>query len=170
MKAVVFIALIGLVVCGCSMVSNGSVTDSTEIPLEGADEVRLPEHAFVEHGSGATVLVHMKKTLGFAGHPPEPIRISDQRERMGVAARHDGRVLEIATFGEWDSRIEGGAWIELRFVVPSGVRVSRAAGLQGAESAAQGWDRDNADPRAEEGKWGYVPTKPGKKWKAFVGE
>lgn len=170
MKATVLVALASLLVCGCSMVSNGSVTDSAEIPLEGAQEIRLPEHAVVEQSEGDSVVVHMKKTLSFAGHPPEPVRISDQRERMGVATRRDGPVMEIATFGEWDSRIEGGAWIELRFVVPAQIRVSRASGLQGTKSAAQGWDRDDADPRAEEGKWGYVPTKPGKKWKAYVGE
>ncbi len=163
--------LAALLLGACGMVSNGTVHDSAEIPLADVRTVRVPERAEVEFvESGTTIRAEMAKTLAFAGHPPRRMSIRETAKNMGVATRMEGDLMELATYGEWDSQIEGGAFIELTLVVPKHISVVRGTSLSGPDSVAQGWDNEDADPRGDPDTYGYVPTKPAKVWTAYPGE
>ena len=56
--------------------------------------------------------------------------------------------MTVATFGEWDSHIEGGADIKLIAVVPSGLTVERRNDLSGGKSAATR-SKENETPRSD---------------------
>jgi hypothetical protein len=91
----------------------------------------------------------MAKTLNYGGHPGELMTIRKMREDMGCASREDGDTLLIRTFGEWDSRIEGGAYITLVVVVPNGVEVEQRKGLSGPKNAGGAAARIPALPDPE---------------------
>ena len=74
---------------------------------------------------------------------------------MGCAAKADGDALVVATFGEWDSRIEGGADMTLVAVVPAGLAVEHRKELSGPKSAG----RDPNEGSAAAG-WKAVPDEP----------
>lgn len=160
-----------LAACG-SMVSNGTVTDEAVVPLSDAESLRIPKGATIElGGEKSTVRVVMVKTLSFAGHPPRKISITKGARIMGVATRRDGSVLEFATYGEWDSHIEGAAMIEsLKFIVPKGATVTTGTDLWGENSKAQGFDRDDAAPWDYPETYWYAPTKPAAGWTPYPGD
>jgi hypothetical protein len=165
------IALSFLAACS-SYGYGGTVHDEAEIPLRDVRVIRLPVGAEVCVDADADfILVQMDKTLGFVGHPPREISIREGSRIMGVATRKDGDVMEIATYGEWDSHLEGGARIEnLRFVVPQSVAVERGDGLAGEDSKAQGFERDDALPRDYKETYWYAPTKPAVGWTSYPGD
>ena len=100
----------------------------------------------------------------FAGHPPEPMSIHGARKNMGCAIRAEGDDLVVATYGEWDSQIEGGASIKLVAVVPDGVKVEKRKGLSGPDSAGQ--KRNSRNPTEAPGGYWYGPASPGEGWTA----
>jgi hypothetical protein len=63
---------------------------------------------------------------------------------MGCAYRAEGNTLVLATFGEWLTRIEGGAIARFSVSVPAGLEVETGPGLVGPDSAAQ--DRSPTTP------------------------
>lgn len=143
-------------------VENGSAYERAEFTLETARRLAVPLDAeVVEQGSGTTIQVLLKKTLGFAGHPPEKMSIRSGRNNLGLASRREGDVLVVGTFGEFGTK-EGGANMTLRFVVPKGTPLDRRAELSGGSSSVhKGQDREPRDPKL--GYW-YGPTTPTKGW------
>jgi hypothetical protein len=78
----------------------------------------------------------MEKTLDFAGHPDEAVSIEVTRTKMGCATHISGGTIEIGTFGEYDTHIEGGAFLHLRISVPVGMEVIRRDDLEGPSSVS----------------------------------
>jgi hypothetical protein len=151
-------------------VENGTAYDTAAVDPGAARTVVLPDTAAVQRTAEAGVVrLFMAKRLGFVGHPPEPISIRSGRKNMGCAVRVEGDALVIATFGEWDSHIEGGAGLRLVAVVPDGLGVGQREGLSGEKSAAR--ERKGTygtkPPDAKGGYW-YAPTTPADGWKAVA--
>jgi hypothetical protein len=148
-------------------VENGSAYDKATLDLGEVKRIAIPEGAEVVQGDdGRKIRVFLKKTLDFAGHPPEPMSIRTGRTKMGCATKVEGQTLVIATFGEWTSK-EGGARIKLLLVVPKGVEVERRKGLAGSDSAAHPAPGVSPSERGEtkDGYW-YGPTRPTDGWQA----
>jgi len=147
-------------------VENGTAHDRSVVDLWSANKVVLPDTATIRRaGEAGKVELFMAKSLSFCGHPPEPMSIHGARKNMGCAVRSEGDALVVATFGEWDSRIEGGASMKLVAVVPHQVKVERRRGLSGPDSA--GHERGGQNPtkpkNAPDGYW-YGPASPAEGW------
>ena len=100
-------------------VENGTVYDRAAIDLGGVKHVVLPSDVIIRRtGDSGKLQLFMKKTMSFHGYPPKPIRLGDVRSNMGCAFRIEGDTMVVATFGEWDSHIEGGVQLRLVAVVP----------------------------------------------------
>jgi hypothetical protein len=124
-------------------VQNGTAYDRSTVELGAAKSLVLPEGTTIRRGGAAgTVELFMGKTLSFGGHPGEPVSIRRVRAEMGCAVRAEGDALVVATFGEWDTGVEGGAWMRLLLaVVPDGLAVEHRKGLVGWDCAGQEWER-----------------------------
>jgi hypothetical protein len=150
-------------------VENGSAYDKAAIELGDFTRVILPDDAAVRHeGEAKKLQIYMKKTLGFVGHPPEAMSIRQARNYMGCAVQVEKTALVIATFGEWDSHIEGGARIKVLFVVPKGVEIEKRSKLSGENSVcSRAWEGGYLTKPVEvkEGYW-YGPASPAEGWKA----
>jgi hypothetical protein len=150
-------------------VENGSAYDKAAVELGDFAKVILPDDATVrQEGEGKKLQIYMKKTLGFAGHPPEPMSIKHARNHMGCAVQLEKTALVIATFGEWDSHIEGGARMKVLFVVPKGVEIEKRSKLSGENSiCSRAWEGGYLTKPVEvkEGYW-YGPASPAEGWKA----
>jgi hypothetical protein len=151
-------------------VENGSAYDKAAIELGDCTKVVLPDDATVrQDGEAKKLQLYMKKTLGFGGHPPEAMSIKQVRNYMGCAVQVEKTALVIATFGEWDSHIEGGARMQVVFVVPKGIDVERRSKLSGESSiCSRAWEGGYLTKPVEvkEGYW-YGPASPAEGWKAI---
>jgi len=147
-------------------VENGTAYDRGVVDLGKATKLVLPNTATVRKGGEAgKVQLFMAKTLSFGGHPGEAMSIRSGRNSMGCAVRAEGNALIVATYGEWDSHIEGGAYVELVALVPEGVEFELRKGLSGENSIGQepsrGWLAGSKDSKG--GHW-YGPTSPTEQW------
>ena len=151
-------------------IQNGSAYDGATMALDGARKLVLPDNAIIRRtGAPGEVRLFMKKTLHFAGHPPRGMGIADARANMGCAVKTDGDVLAVATFGEWDSHIEGGADMQLVVVVPQGVEVEQREGLSGPDSAGSDRiGRNMTDHRGATGGYWYGAAAPAEGWQAVL--
>lgn len=123
-----------------SKVENGSAYDRAAVHLGAAKKVVLPDDAVVQRSAEAgKVELFMKKTLAFGGHPSERMSIRDARKNMGCAVKAEEGALVVATFGEWDSHIEGGTFMRMIAVIPEGMELEQRKGLSGENSAGDGW-------------------------------
>ncbi|HEY2784091.1 MAG TPA: hypothetical protein VGJ05_03875 [Fimbriiglobus sp.] len=151
------------------MVENGSAYDRAAFDLGAAKKVVLSDWAMVRRSAETEkVVLFMKKTLNFSGHPSERVSIRDERKRMGCVVKAKEGALVIATFGEWDSHIEGGAYMRVIAVIPEGVEVEQRNGLSGEHSAGKEWP-GGRPPWPGEPKGGYVwgPGSVAGGWKAI---
>lgn len=150
-------------------VENGSAYDRAAVDLGAAKKVVLPDDAVIRRSAEAgKVELFMKKTLAFGGHPPERMSIRDARKNMGCAVKAEEGALVIATFGEWDSHIEGGAYMRVIAVVPEGVELEQRKGLSGEDSAGREWHGQwLTKPRDAKGGYWYGPASPADGWTAI---
>lgn len=149
-------------------VENGSAYDRASLDISGIGKVVVPHNAVVRRTKEEGKLdLFMKKTLSFYGHPPEPMSIRDARQNMGCAVRREEEALILATFGEWDSRIEGGAHMRLMVVLPEGIDVETKQGLSGPDSAGREWHAKylSKPVDARGGHW-YGPASQAEGWSA----
>lgn len=149
-------------------VENGSAFDKATVDLGKCTNVIVPDNAEVRRqGTANEFQVFMKKTLGFAGHPPERMSIRVVRKYMGCAVKVEGDSLMLATFGEWDSQIEGGTRMRVVLVLPQNFPVETRAGLSGPESSGREWHGEYlTKPKGvKEGYW-YGPASPAQGWMA----
>jgi hypothetical protein len=147
-------------------VENGSAFDNAAVDIESYKKLVVPDDAEVREGGGGHRLqVFMKKTLGFGGHPPSPMSIRTDRKYMGCALKAEDGTLVLATFGEWDSRIEGGADMRLVLVVPANTEVEKRPGLSGPRSAGREWHGKylTKPKEVKDGYW-YGPATPADGW------
>lgn len=136
-------------------VENGTAYDRAVVDLGEAKKIVLPDDANIQRcEEGSKIQLYIVKKLSFGGHPPESMSIHEQRKKMGCAIKTDDKVLLVATYGEWDSRIEGGAFIELVAFVPVRVEVEQRKGLSGPDSAGRGKQTSLAEG------WAAVPSVP----------
>ncbi|MDB5307454.1 MAG: hypothetical protein JWO38_1656 [Gemmataceae bacterium] len=152
-----------------SKVENGSAYDQALVELGTSMKVVLPLGTEVRRTAGeGKVQLFMRKTLGFGGHPPESMSIRGARKNMGCAVRVEDGAVVIGTFGEWDSWVEGGAYLRLIAVVPKGVEVELRRGLAGPRSRAGNGGKQpaNLPPPRGEGYW-YGPVSPADGWTAI---
>jgi hypothetical protein len=142
-------------------VMNGSAYDCSALRIKGISKIVVPSDAEVESGLAENVIViRMRKSLAFMGHPPKMVTPYVARWNMGCAWKVDGETLLLGTYGEWDSHIEGGASMRLAITAPPGLPVEKREGLSGESSSA--------DPPAsvtEDDQWyWYGPVAPGAGW------
>ena len=192
MRPTILVAALGLCLSGCSAdgdsgdpsvvfdkerapsqnVKNGTAYDRADVDPGGAKKVVLPDTAIVRRTAEVgPIRRFMAKRLGFGGHPPEPVSIRDARKNMGCALKAEGDALLVATFGEWDSHIEGGADMKLVAVVPEGRAVEQRKGLSGEKSAGREWGGVYlTKPANAKGGYWYGPASPAGGWKAVPDE
>ena len=146
-------------------VVNGSAFDCGAIELEQITTLIVPSEAVVRRTDRTrVVVVRARKNLNFAGHTGgRPINPGTARENMGSAWKRTGRTVRIGTYGEFNTHIEGGAWIDLHLEVPRGLKVDRSADLSGPWSEAGALEYSE---RLAHGKW-HAPTTPRMNWHAF---
>jgi hypothetical protein len=154
-----------------NIIENGSAFEQATIEVKKHERIFLPDDAEVRHvGHGHVVHIYMKKTLEYFGHGV-PKSIRQARNDMGCAMKADGDALWIATFGEWDTQIEGGAYMCILIEVPAGVRVEPRKGLSGPPWGGRplGIRRDLRE-RIEPGKggWQAIPAVPDPEHRAKV--
>jgi hypothetical protein len=117
-------------------VENGSVFDKAVIDLEEAEKVILPDNAKVRRMSECgKIYVFMEKQQAYHGYPPARMTLLGVRKNMGCVAKMEEDALVVATFGEWDSHIEGGRMMKIVAIIPEGVEVAYRKGLSGEGSA-----------------------------------
>jgi hypothetical protein len=147
-------------------IENGSAFDQTALEIGTCKKVVLPDDAIVRReGEGSKLRLFLKKTLAFGGHPPHSMSIRDGRKHIGCAVKAEGDTLFLATFGEWDTGHEGGVYLRVVVLVPTGIAIEERAGLSGMMSALQNRG-GHALPRLtefEEGCWN-VRASPGQGW------
>jgi hypothetical protein len=150
-------------------VENGTAYDRSVLELGKAKKVVLPDNATVRRaGEAGKVQLFMAKTLAFVGHPPEAMNLQGARKNMGCAIRADGDAFVVATYGEWDSRKEGGASMKLVVVVPDGVEVEQRKGLSGPDSTGREWQGQYlTKPKDAQGGYWYGPASPAEGWTAL---
>ena len=149
-------------------VTNGSVYDVATLNIAEYRTVRVPKGASVKQGAeDGIVRVFMEKSLFFVGFPPKPIDLFTARRSMGCAWRADGGTLQLGTFGEWDSHIEGGAGMALLLVVPPSVVVEYGDTLSGEASIAAKHEYDSRD--SDPDYW-YTADEPASGWTALPSE
>jgi hypothetical protein len=151
-------------------VENGSAFDKAIVDVTQYKIIVLPDTAAVhQDGEPGKLQIFMKKTLSFHGHPPEPMSIRLARKNMGCALQIEKDGLVVATFGEWDSHIEGGANMNVLFVLPKGHELEKRAKLSGENSVGREWNgKYLTKPReVTEGYW-YGPSIPGVGWEAIA--
>jgi hypothetical protein len=148
------------------MVENGTAYDRATIDLGNAKKVVLPDNAVVRRsGQTGKLQLFIARTLSFAGHPPKAMTVRGARKNMGCATHGEGASLVIATFGEWDSHIEGGAYMKIVALVPQVVEVEQRKGLSGPESAGQGKNGESsAIPKDAPDEYWYSSTSPADGW------
>jgi len=154
-------------------VVNGFSYEKAALQLPPNKLLVIPQEALVEKKKqGDKVEIYLEKRLNFHGHPPSPMHIRDAREYMGIASREEKDAVFIATFGEWDSRIEGGAFIRMFVCVPDKVELKKAKRLSGEESKAY-FDEDSAwmklmdSPQFKKCYW-YGAITPKEGWHRIV--
>jgi hypothetical protein len=148
------------------LVENGRAYDKAVIDTRDLKTVVLPEgpKIEIEHGGPrGRIEIFMEKVQGFGGHLGKPMSIRETRKKMGCAKKAEADKTVIGTFGEWDSNIEGGAYMHLLFRVPAGVKVETRNGLCGPYGARKG--RGGPLIREErivpgEGGWQAIPDEP----------
>jgi hypothetical protein len=121
-------------------VQNGTAYDRATFDVRGVKRIVLPAEATVRRGgSDEQVQLFMAKELQFGGHPGEAMSIGQTRKEMGCASRREGATLTVAIYGEWDSGVEGGAYVKLVAVVPDGIEVEQRPGLSKPLDAVHAW-------------------------------
>lgn len=149
-------------------VINGSAYDKAVLLPAASDMFVFPDDAIIETThEGSEIEIFIKKTLSYHGHPPGSITVLDAREAMGVSHRIDDKQFILATYGEWDSRIEGGASIRLLLRIPQEMSYTTRQGLSGSDSeACGGFGMFHTEDHVN---W-YVDAKPLDGWTAIQTE
>ena len=147
------------------LVENGRAYDRSTIDLGGLAIIVVPDDAKVERtGRGGRTEIYMEKSQSFGGHPGKQMSIRDARKRMGCVKKVEGDKLVIATYGEWDSNIEGGSFLKRLLIrVPGDMKVETRNGLSGPIKYRRGFGSPQTrDDGIEPGKnvWETIPDEP----------
>jgi hypothetical protein len=147
-----------------SIVENGKAYDRAALELNGAVAIVVPDTAKIERdGRPGYIEIYMEKSQSFGGHPAERTSIRDSRKHMGCVKKVEAGKLVVATYGEWDSNIEGGNFLtHLLIRVPADMKVEARKGLSGPIKYRRGGPPQTRDDGIEPGKhgWEIVPDEP----------
>ena len=147
---------------------NGIAYDVGTLDLEEGDSIVLPASTMViATADKSVVTLHVRKQLGWIGHPERPLGPEDARAYMGCAWRRSSGVIEFGTYGEWLGA-EGGADLQVVACVPPGTKCVLSAAHHGNDSVAQdltafgptpdgGFWRAASSPASG---WTRIPTQP----------
>jgi hypothetical protein len=149
-------------------IENGDAFDQAALDIEKYKKIILPDTAEVRReGKGTKLQIFMKKQMSFGGHPPKSMSIRTARKNMGCAVKDEDGALILATFGEWDSHIEGGASMGIEILVPEGIEVEQRSRLSGGASAGREWKGAYlTKPKEVKEGWWYGPASAAEGWKA----
>lgn len=144
-------------------VEGGSLVESAEVDLSGVDTLVFPRRVKVTRTERRDILISTRKQLGFDGHPPRSMLMKHWRDYLGVMYCRDGKRMYLFTYGEWNSKIEGGASIKLTLSVPVGLQVigNKRPPRKGPCSAQ--YPSQFTDEPATESYW-YTHTTPPPNW------
>lgn len=91
---------------------NGVAYDRAKLNSKLAESYVFPDNALIQVSADLKHIdLFIGKVLHCVGHPPDPLSVYDARKAMGLAYQVVDKEVVVATYGEWDSRIEGGAYI-----------------------------------------------------------
>jgi len=142
---------------------NGTAFDKAEVDLGDIKSVVVSHNAIVKQMDGISKMqIYTAKTLCFFGHLSQPnqLTIHGARLNMGCATSREDDTMIIGTYGEWSS-IEGGAWIDLIIVLPSGISVEKKKGLSGPDSSLHKVDDEYViTPKDRVHGFWYGPASP----------
>jgi len=171
--------LIYLIPCGCTtavrrgivytgsadaFVHNGSAFDRAELELGEHHTVVIPTRATLVRATGGnSIVIELRKSLGFMGHPEKRITIDEARQELGCAWLSKDGQLRLATFGEFSCG-EGGKSVDLEVTVPEGIAVERDDSFE--MSRADGHDvcSSKLRPSQEGGETWYAPEGSEERW------
>ena len=149
------------------MVTDGTAYDRAELDLTSLARIAVPKTATVFRSEDARhCRVIMEKTLDFAGHPDKAVSIEETRAKMGCATRTSNDTIEIGTFGEYDTHIEGGAFLHLRISVPVGMEVICRDDLEGPYSISnmalfpEQFPKQQGNSASSAARWRILPVVP----------
>jgi hypothetical protein len=133
------------------LVTNGDCYEEFQIAIpESITTISLPTCTTTQRLDGEYLVGHLKKALGWAGHPDDTkTSIDDERSKMGVAMKIKGRELLITSFGTWSS-FEGGSSVSLLVGIPTGTSIHYAKD-QPANRTAE---------RLTQEGWFVIPSRP----------
>jgi hypothetical protein len=147
-------------------VQNGSAFEKTSILALSDTLLIIPMNAIAEpNDTRDSIKLFIAKTISFGGHPPREIGIQACRNYFGAALKREKQILKIATFGEWDSRIEGAAWINMIITYPTRMKIERRTNLSGDSSESINDSKANFTGRLNgDGPYWYSSTECAAGW------
>jgi len=151
-------------------IENGTAYDKVIIELGEAKKIVLPNNAVIcRGGEPGKMKLFLAKKLSFYGHIPFSMTICGARKNMGCAVQTEGDFMKLATYGEWDSRIEGGAFLYIAAEVPADVQIEQRKGLSGWESLGHSQDKEEGffGPKGAKCGYWYGSVFPAQGWTAI---
>jgi hypothetical protein len=103
------------------------------------------------------------KELAFYGHPPRAMSIKTGYKYMGYCTQIKNDSLFLATFGEWNTHIEGFATMEYLLYVPNNIHPIKRSGLCG-ENSIGGFEDENSFIKPPADCYWYGPFQPASGW------
>lgn len=145
-----------------SNVINGIAYDLSVLTInERINKIKIPKDVIeVKNSENNEIRIFSKKIVNFWGHPPGKISPKIAREFMGFAYKENESILSIATFGEWNTKKEGGALIEFKIEVPKGIEIIKEDSLSSENSLASSYKLY----AKEDGKYWYADITPSAGW------
>lgn len=147
---------------------NGYAFDQAFLDIKQGVKIIVPHDAVVVTKQELRYPhISMMKVLQFVG--PPGMTIYEARKQMGCAMKREDETVQIATFGEWNSHIEGGAHLNLVIAVPDGMVVEKRKGLSGEKSECLNKEilGNGIFPRALAEGWGAITSTPDPEHSAF---
>lgn len=171
--------LIGFIPCGCTpavrrgivytgsadpLVHNGTAFDQAELEVGEHRTVVIPTRAtLVRATGGSSIVIELKKSLGFMGHPGKRFTIDEARREMGCAWLSKDGQLRVATFGEFSCG-DGGKSVALEVTVPEGIAVERDDRYEMSRADGYGAGGSKLRQSQEGGETWYAPERSEKHW------
>lgn len=144
-------------------VENGYVFEKGTVQLNQFNYLVVPDNAtIVSEASGTAMKIYSRKELTFFGHPSRAMSIKTGYKYMGYCTQVKNDSLFLATFGEWNSYIEGGTSMEHLLCVPNTIHLIKRSGLSGENSIGKGKTTTYIEPPAD--CYWYGPFQPGTGW------
>ncbi len=139
--------------------------DKATLEIASNTALVVPDNAKIEHiDAKDRIEIFLQKIQSFGGFPPQQMSIRVTRKGMGCVKKLEVGKTIIATYGEWDSNIEGGTFIGGLVVrVPDSAKVESRKGLSGPTKARRGFGEPQTRLEGFEpgtNGWQVIPDEP----------